>query len=150
MATIKKTENLKINDLLDGIPTSSLVSGHMYHYRYKAFTKNIRYDEYPLIFMIRKRNTYFDGINLNYLSLKKRLQLLDFLKGYTSTVSITENTVLHVKALKYTLMTSPRLKYAIRTLHRYRINNITSSVLKISPIKWENAVSISKGKFLLS
>ena len=120
----------------------------MYHYRYKAFTKNIRYDEYPLIFMIRKRSTYFDGINFNYLNLGKRLQLLNFLKGYITTVSLTENTFLLVKAMKHTLMTSPRLNYAIKSLHRYRITNIKSSVLKISPMNWQNAITKSMGKFV--
>lgn len=151
MATIKKTEEKAgINDPLAGLPTSSLVSGHMYIYRYKATTKNIRYDEYPLIFMIRKRNAYFDGINFNYLSIRKRIQLLGFLRGYATTVSLTENTSLLVTAMKHTLMTSPRQSYALKTFHRYRIKNIRSSILKISPLNWEAAIIKSRGSFLSS
>jgi len=50
------------------------VSGHMYIFEYKAkmASKLAYYDEFPLVYVIKASRTEFWGLNLHYMSPKKR------------------------------------------------------------------------------
>ena len=83
------------------------------------------YDTFPLVLPIEKYDDGFLGINLHYLPMKLRLQLLDRLVDYSNNTKFDESTFLKVdyKKLKNINLIKPTLKryLAGRVKTRYRL-----------------------------
>jgi len=98
---------------------------NMFFYDPKFKKKLPYYDTFPLVLPIEKYPDGFLGINLHYLPMKLRLQLLDRLVDYSNNTKFDESTFLKVdyKKLKNINLIKPTLKryLAGRVKTRYRL-----------------------------
>lgn len=136
---------------IEGITVTELRSGHMYFYRYRAEPTVPVYDEFPLIFMIRKRGVLIEGINFHYMDIKRRMNLLNEMKPFFNTKNLVESdTRLLVRRFRSLLLVSRKLRDAKIALHRYRIPNMISKVIRVKPENWEFAIKEPVQKFISS
>jgi len=132
---------------IEGKPTSTLVSGNMYFYQYIAEPTVAFYDAFPLIFMIRRKGTNFEGINFHYLSTERRLELFKLMKDFFSTDTVESDTRLLVKGFRRILLVSKAYRDAKVALHRYKFANIQSKIIMVEPKNWEYAIKEPVQKF---
>ena len=137
----------KLN-IIEGYRASSLVSGNMYFYKYQAEPTNILFDRFPLIFMIRKRGTLFEGINFHYIPVKWRMPLFEDMRKFFDSDEIADDTRLRVRAFRKLIMTNRKYRFAKIGLHRYQRNNVRSRMILIPPTEWEKAILQPAEKFV--
>ena len=138
MATLRK---------INGKTTTRLISGKMYFYRYKA-TETEYYNKFPLIFMLRKRGSLFEGIDFHYLDLKRRIELFENMKPYFSTEDVEEKTVLFVRKFRTIIQRSKIFKSAKVSFRKYKKENIKSSIIEVNPNDWLLALQQPAEKFI--
>lgn len=126
---------------IEGITTNSLISGHMYYFKYIAEPENEYYDMFPLIFMTRKKGTLFEGVNFHYMSIPRRNTLYENLQRFLSDKVIDGNTRLRVKAFRELIFRSIPLRDGKIAFHRYQYANIASKILRIEPENWSTAIN---------
>ena len=129
----------KLN-IIEGNQVTSLVSGNMYFYKYKAEPTEILYDRFPLIFMIRKKGMLFEGINFHYIPVKWRMPLFENMMKFFDTDEMEADTRLRVRAFRNIILTNMKYRFAKIAIHRYQMNNIRSKVLRIPPKEWEKTI----------
>ena len=129
----------KLN-IIEGQKVSTLFSGNMYFYKYKAEPTEILYDRFPLIFMIRKKGQVFEGINFHYIPVKWRMPLFEDMRKFFDSDKIQEDTRLRVRSFRKIILTNMKYRFAKVAIHRYRTENIRSKVLKIPPAEWEKTI----------
>jgi hypothetical protein len=85
---------------------------YAYYYNPKHRATLPYYDMFPLVLPIEKYSDGFLGINLHYLPMSLRLQLLDRLVDYSNNTKFDESTLLKVnyKKLKNIDLIKPTLK----------------------------------------
>jgi hypothetical protein len=135
---------------ISGERTNKILSGQMYYFKYEAEPTNIYYDRFPLVFVVKKRGRLFEGINFHYMQLKYRTQVLEDMKPFFDSKEITEDTRLKVKAYRQIILTSKKYRFARATYHRYRMENIRSKIIQISPTSWNTAILEEAEKFIMS
>lgn len=121
--------------------------GHMYHYVYDAkHKKTLPYwDAYPLVFPIGFYNDGFLGINLHYLPIKLRAELMDALLETASNNRFDEDTKLKISynilngATKYDLF-RPCIK-------RYLYSHVKGDFIHIKPAEWRLVLFLPTAKF---
>jgi hypothetical protein len=133
---------------IEGSVVTKLLSGNMYFYRYSAETLTPFYDEYPLIFMIRKKGSLIEGINFHYMGVARRRALLNEMKPFFNTDVIESDTRLLVRRFRNLLLVTRKLRDAKIALHRYKINNIRSKIIMVEPENWEYAIREPTQKFI--
>jgi|TARA_B110000467_G_scaffold84151_1_gene75998 hypothetical protein len=129
----------KLN-IIEGNQVTSLVSGNMYFYKYKAEPTEILYDRFPLIFMIRKKGMLFEGINFHYIPVKWRMPLFEDMKIFFDSDEIADDTRLRVRAFRNLIMSNRKYRFAKASLKRYKRENIRSKMIMIPPTEWEKAI----------
>jgi len=129
----------KLNGI-EGKGVGNMIAGNMYFYKYIAEDTNIYYDMFPLVFILRKRANLYDGINLHYLDIRRRKELLDLLIPFMDTKVAETKTRLRVKALRKILLVSKKYRHARVSFHRYQKRNIRSVIIKIEPTEWINII----------
>jgi hypothetical protein len=65
---------------IQGEATSRLLSGKMYLYKYQA--ESGLYNKFPLIFMLRKSGSLFEGIDFHYIDIGRRIELYENMKPF--------------------------------------------------------------------
>ena len=85
---------------------------NMFFYDPKLKAKLPYYDTFPLVLPLEPYSDGFLGINLHYLPMKLRLQLLDRLVDYSNNTKFDESTILDVdySKLKNVNLIKPTLK----------------------------------------
>ena len=85
---------------------------NMFFYDPKLKAKLPYYDTFPLVLPLEPYSDGFLGINLHYLPMKLRLQLLDRLVDYSNNTKFDESTILDVdySRLKNINLIKPTLK----------------------------------------
>lgn len=134
---------------IEGERANRILSGQMYYFKYLAEPTNIYYDRFPLVFVVKKRGQLFEGINFHYMHMKYRTQVLDDMKPFFDSDEITEDTRLRVKAYRQIILNSKKYRFARATYHRYRMENIRSKIIKISPTSWNTAILEEAEKFVM-
>lgn len=128
---------------------SSVEVGKMYLFGYDPKHKATLpyYDKFPLIFMIGEAgNGKFLGINIHYLPLRQRAQLMDALYSLKNNSKYDETTKLKISydilknASKYKLF-KPCVKH-------YLSNHVRSRFIEISPAEWDVAIFLQVQKFM--
>lgn len=108
---------------LNGRPSIGRLNMFFYDPKYKKTLPY--YDTFPLVLPIEKYDDGFLGINLHYLPMSLRLQLLDRLVDYSNNTKFDQSTFLKVdyKKLKNINLIKPTLKryLAGRVKTRYRL-----------------------------
>ena len=138
---------IKLNTI-EGQRANVILSGNMYYFRYRAEPTNIYYDRFPLIFVVRKRGRLLEGINFHYMHMKYRTELLDIMTPFFDEDELSEDTRLRVKTFRQLVLTSRKFRFAKASFHRYRLENIRSKIIKISPTSWHTAILEEAEKFI--
>ena len=114
---------------IEGKTATKLISGKMYFYKYEASSKTEYYNKFPLIFMLRKRGSLFEGIDFHYLDLKRRIELFENMKPYFSTEDVEEKTILFVKTFRKIIQKSKIFRSAKVSFRKYKKENIKSKII---------------------
>jgi len=133
---------------IQGKPTTKLISGKMYLYRYQAESKY--YNKFPLIFMLRKKGDLFEGIDFHYIDLGRRIELYENMKPFFSTKGITEKTILFVKKFRTIMHRSKSFRGAVVSFRKYKKENIKSKIIEVSPNNWLTALRQPAEMFVTS
>ncbi len=136
----------KLNTI-EGERVNKILSGSMYYFKYLAEPTNLYYDRFPLIFVVRKRGPLLEGFNFHYMHLKYRTQLLKDVSPFFDEKDLSADTRLRVTALRQIILTSRKYRFARAAYHRYRLENIRSKIIKISPLSWRSAILEDAEKF---
>jgi hypothetical protein len=126
---------------------SKVEPGSMYMYHYDPKTKDTLpfYDEFPLIFPIEPTKDGFYGLNLHYLPLKLRAQLMDALYKFSSDKKFDERTKLN---FSYKLLKSAAgLNMYKPCLKRYLMSHVRSQFLYVFPSEWDTALFLPTARF---
>ena len=122
--------------------------GRMFVFAYDPKTKEKLpyYDRFPLILMVGPAKGGFYGLNLHYLSPRKRALFFDKLMAYATNKKYNQNT--RVKLSYELLVSTSRLSEFAPCFKRYLTNHIKSPVMEILAPEWETALFLPCEKFV--
>lgn len=139
---IQTTNNIQYNYML----TKSFIIGRMYFFTYSAKYKDSLsiWDTFPLVIPLEIYQDGFLGINLHYLDIISRTELLIAL---ISKYGKLENDILSA-AVTYKLFSnlSKINQYSV-CIKRYLFDNIPSRILLVEPHEWAYAIGIPVQNF---
>jgi len=139
----------KLNTI-EGERSNIILAGNMYYFKYEAEPSNLYFDRFPLVFVLRKRGRLFEGINFHYMYNKYRPDIIENMKNFLDEDELSKDTRLRVRAYRQLILTSRKYRFAKAAFHRYRMENIRSKIIKISPLSWGNVIMKDVEKFILS
>lgn len=123
--------------------------GRMYFFKYDPKTKDKLpiYDAYPLVFPMEEYHDGFLGMNIHYLDVGQRMNLLDRLKEYATSKKYTQRTRLQIS---YDLLSSTKSASAIlgETTKRYLYSHVRSRFIEIPATEWDKAAQLSLHMFI--
>lgn len=122
--------------------------GEMYLFQYDAKHKETlpHWDMYPLVFPFRILKDGFIGLNLHYLPIHLRAQLLDNLMQFKSNNRFDETT--RLRANWQLLSSISRHKLIEPCVHRYLWEHTRSRFKKIDSPDWGTALLLPVEKFV--
>ena len=141
-------ETIERLNKIEGQKVSAFLSGRMYYFRYLAEPTNAYFDRFPLIFVTKKRGRLLEGINFHYINLKYRTELFELMRPFFDTDEIEENTRLRVKSFRKLILESRKFRHARVALHRYKIENVRSKIIMLSPASWNSVILEDAEKFV--
>ena len=122
--------------------------GKMYFFMYDPKHKATLpyYDSFPLIFPVDRVQGGFYGINLHYLPLPLRAQLMDALYDITNNSRYDESTKLK---LSYGVLKGAEKFSLFRpTFKRYLNSQVRSRFVEIAPAEWDVALFLQSEQFV--
>lgn len=128
--------------------TSTIMPGSMYMYRYdpKWKDKLPMYDRFPLIFPFRVQSDRFWAINLHYLPLPSRAQLMDALYDITNNKRFDESTRLR---LSYGVLNgASKFKMFKPCVKQYLRSHVQAQFIYVYPSEWDIALFLPVEKFV--
>lgn len=123
--------------------------GMMYLFKYMPMgkAKLKYYDKYPLVIVTDVYKNGFLALNLHYLPMKLRMELLTKLVYFLNNRSYSVTT--RFKRLSYdVLIPFTRYKVALPTLKRYNMKQIRTRVIKIFADEWLLASALPVQQFM--
>ena len=130
-----------------GKPVGRVQLGRMYFFKYIPQSPDDYYDMYPLVFVVRRKNAFFDGINYHHLSLKRRMFLYDNMRSFFSDNPLEDDSGLLYKTFRRQLFNKKKLKAAEVSFRQYRVMRVRSKLIEIDPLDWERTLLISSELF---
>lgn len=131
------------------VTPGSVVPGEMLFYNYDPKWKATLpvYDTFPLVFPFTVLDDRFYGINLHFIPLDKRAQLMDLLYSIAEDKKFNRNTklALSYKALK-DIADSDLYGEAIRC---YLKKHVKSQIKKIEPIEWDIVAFMPLARYVI-
>jgi hypothetical protein len=127
--------------------SSNFQIGSMYTFYYDPKHKDTLpyYDRVPLIFPINRAKSGFLGINLHYLPLDLRANLMDSLHEVASNDRYDNTTRLRIS---YSILNSSAQFGEFKpTVKHYLFSQIRSRLLYINPSEWDMALFLGIAKF---
>lgn len=127
--------------------TSKPLIGHMYLFGYDAKHKDTLpyFDKLPLIFPYKKVNGGFMGINLHYLPLNYRAQLMDALYDTATNKKYDESTKLRIN---YKILNgAAKFRYFKPCVKHYLTSQLRSRFFYIYPSEWDMALFMPLERF---
>jgi hypothetical protein len=121
--------------------------GQMYHFLYSPKYKEELpyYDKFPLVFPVQRVDNGFLGINLHYVGLKTRMNLMKQLYNY-QTNDASEGKIRLI--LSYRLLNKTKSLEEFRPcLKRYLYSHIQSNFLKIDYSEWNTILFLPTEHF---
>jgi hypothetical protein len=122
--------------------------GKMYFFMYDPKHKATLpyYDSFPLIFPVDRVQGGFYGINMHYLPLPLRAQLMDALYDITNNSRYDESTKLK---LSYGVLKGAEKFSLFRpTFKRYLNSQVRSRFVEIAPAEWDVALFLQSEQFV--
>lgn len=118
---------------------------YLYHYDPKYKKTLPYYDRFPLVFPFKKVEKGWLGINMHYLPLNYRAQLMDSLYSLTNNKNYDEQTRLR---LNYNVLNgASKFKFFKPTIHRYLVYHVQSNLIYIHPSEWDIALFLPLERF---
>jgi hypothetical protein len=127
--------------------TARPLIGQMYLFNYDAKhkAKLPYFDRFPLVFPFKKVKGGFYGINLHYLPLTYRAQLMDALYDVTNNNRYDESTRLRIS---YDILSkASRFRYFKPCVKHYLTPQLRSKFLYIYPSEWDIALFLPLERF---
>lgn len=127
--------------------TNKPMVGQMYMFYYDAKHKATLpyFDRFPLIFPYKKLPDGFMGINMHYLPLNYRAQLMDALYDTANNSRYDETTKLKIS---YNMLNSAaKYRYFKPCVKRYLTSQLKSRFLYIYPSEWDTALFLPLERF---
>jgi hypothetical protein len=143
----KITETRILRDNTDRLKDRVAV-GRMYFFMYDPKHKETLpyYDKFPLIFPVGKTPDGFYGINLHYLPLKLRAQLMDALYTISNNKNYDENTKLKIS---YSILKgAEKFRLFKPTFKRYLNSHVRSRFVQIEASEWDIALWLQSEQFV--
>jgi hypothetical protein len=122
--------------------------GKMYLFVYDAKWKHVLpvWDMFPLIFPFAFAGDRFWGMNMHYLSIPFRAQLMDALYTVANDQTIQDDTRL---VLNYKILSSlSKFKLVKATIHEYLNSHTRSKFLIIPATQWKTALLLQSARFV--
>jgi len=123
--------------------------GRMYFFKYDPKTKDKLpvYDVYPLVFPMEDYHDGFLGMNIHYLNVDQRINLLNRLQEYATSKKYTARTRLQIS---YDLLSSTKSAKSIlgETTKRYLYSHVRSQLIEIPATEWDKAAQLSLQLFI--
>lgn len=123
--------------------------GRMYFFKYdpKSKDKLPIYDIYPLVFPIEDYQDGFLGLNIHYLNVNARMNLLNKLSGFATAKNYTERTRLQIS---YDLLSSTKSMTSLigPCVKRYLYGHVRSRFIEIPATEWDKAAQLSLELFI--
>jgi hypothetical protein len=130
-----------------GNEVSRVELGKMYFFRYIPKEADTYHDRYPLIFVTKRRQNWFEGINYHHLILKRRILLFDIMSKYFSDAPVEEDTTLFWRKFRRIMFNMRSLRGAEISFRRYKIISVRSKLIEINPLDWERTLLLSAELF---
>ena len=121
--------------------------GRMYFFKYIPEEPGDYYDMYPLVFVIRRKSSFFDGINYHHLALKRRMFLYDNMRSFFTDNPLEDDSELLWKTFRRQLFNKKKLKAAEVSFRQYKVMRVRSKLIEIDPKDWERTLLISSELF---
>ena len=121
--------------------------GRMYFFKYIPEAPDDIYDMYPLVFVLRRKSTFFDGINYHHLALKRRMFLYDNMRSFFTDDPLEDDSGLLYKTFRRQLFNKKKLKAAEVSFRQYKVMRVRSKLIEIDPSDWERTLLISSELF---
>ena len=100
------------------------VQGHMYMFEYKAKMKHLPYfDKFPLVYVLKASRSEFWGLNLHYMTPKKRIQ---------ATKKLMQG----------------RIDFPKRCFHKYLQPHVEGLLLDLAASEWDTAILLPTEDFV--
>ena len=100
------------------------VQGHMYMFEYKAKMRHLPYyDKFPLVYVLKASRSEFWGLNLHYLTPKKRIQ---------ATKKLMQG----------------RIDFPKRCFHKYLQPHVDGLMLDLAASEWDTAILLPTEDFV--
>lgn len=123
--------------------------GRMYFFKYSPKTKDKLpiYDVYPLVFPIEDYTDGFLGLNIHYLDVGARMQLLSKLSNFATAKKYTDRTRV---AVSYDLLSSTKGMTSLigPCVKRYLYGHVRSRFIEIPATEWDKAAQLSLELFI--
>ena len=121
--------------------------GGLYYFYYDPKTKADipYYDRFPLVLVLDIKTDGFLGLNLHYLPLRHRLDLLDKMMEYA--ILDGNNDVQRMTVTYDILNASRRFKEFKPCLKKYLFNYTQSQILAVQPNEWDIAAFLPIQQF---
>jgi hypothetical protein len=122
--------------------------GKMYFFMYDPKHKATLpyYDQFPLIFPVGKAEGGFYGLNMHYLPLQLRAQLMDALYEVTNNKRYDETTKLKIS---YSILKSAENMNLFKpTFKRYLSSHVRSRFVEVSSSEWDIALWLNSEQFV--
>lgn len=122
---------------------NSVALGRMYFFLYDAKHKDTLpvWDRFPLIFPIEFYEDGFLGLNLHYLSVGQRDQLIDLLMRYANNQTMDETTRLMLSWQAVTA-TARMKNLSKRCVKRYLRGHVRSRFIEVTADEWDRVISL--------
>lgn len=146
----RENKSIKETTLLKSDPErlqTKVTPGQMYFFLYDAKHKQTLpyWDRFPLIFPFRKAKGGFYGINMHYLPLSYRAQLMDALYDITNNKKFDETTKLK---LNYNVLQSAaKFRFFEPCVKHYLNDHVKSSFMLVQPVEWDIALWLPVERF---
>lgn len=140
---LNERQFLKDTERLTGKPRV----GSMYMYYYDAKTKDQLpyFDRFPLVFPYKILSDGFMGLNMHYLPLQYRAQLMDALYDVANNRKYDETTRLR---LSYDLLNNAsKFRYFKPCVKRYLTSQMQTRFLYVYPSEWDIALFLPLERF---
>ena len=100
------------------------VQGHMYMFEYKAKMKHLPYfDKFPLVYVLKSSRNEFWGLNLHYLTPKRRIQ---------ATKKLIQG----------------RIDFPKKCFHKYLQPHVEGLLLDLAASEWDTAILLPTEDFV--
>ena len=140
---LNERQFMRDSERLTGRP----IIGSMYMYYYEAKYKETLpyYDRFPLIFPFSKVQGGFYGLNMHYLPLMYRAQLMDALYDIANNRKYDETTRLK---LSYDVLNkASKFRFFRPCVKRYLTSQMRSRFLYVYPSEWDIALFLPLERF---